>query len=93
MHLGRDAADPLVAARRRSLARRAQRRHALIHELAHIRRHDYLSALIARICRAIHWYNPLVWFAAAQVTQLQEQACDDAVLRDGGGRRNTRSFW
>jgi beta-lactamase regulating signal transducer with metallopeptidase domain len=61
-----------------------ERHHALVHELAHVRRHDYLSALVARLCCAVHWYNPLVWFAAAQVRRLQEQAADDAVLRAGG---------
>jgi len=62
----------------------AQRRHALLHELAHLERRDSLTDLIARLACALHWYNPFVWFAAAQVRKLQEQACDDAVLRAGG---------
>ena len=62
----------------------AQRRHALLHELAHVRRLDYASDLVARIACAVHWYNPAVWFAAAQMRRLQERACDDAVLRGGG---------
>ena len=62
----------------------SQRRDALLHELAHVRRFDYLSALVARLACALHWYNPLVWWAAAQQRRLQEQACDDAVLRGGG---------
>jgi hypothetical protein len=32
----------------------------------------------------VHWYNPLVWFASLQARKLQEQACDDVVLIDGG---------
>jgi beta-lactamase regulating signal transducer with metallopeptidase domain len=32
----------------------------------------------------VHWYNPVIWFAAAQARKLQEQACDDAVLLAGG---------
>ena len=59
------------------------RRSALLHELAHVRRLDALSALISRFACALHWYNPLVWMAAAQVRNLQERACDDAVLRAG----------
>jgi len=59
------------------------RRYALLHERAHIRRRDYLSTRIARVACALHWYNPLVWYAAAQIRNLQEQACDDAVLRSG----------
>jgi len=62
----------------------SQRRHALLHELAHIRRFDYLSSLVSRLVCAVHWYNPLVWFAATQVQKLQERACDDAVLSGGG---------
>lgn len=61
----------------------AERRYALIHELAHIERRDYVSAQLVRLACAVHWYNPLVWHAARQVHKLQEQACDDAVLRAG----------
>lgn len=59
------------------------RRSALLHELAHVHRRDALSMLISRLAFAIHWYNPLVWFAAARVRGLQERACDDAVLSAG----------
>jgi beta-lactamase regulating signal transducer with metallopeptidase domain len=62
----------------------AQRRFTLLHEFAHIRRLDYLTTQIARMACAVHWYNPLVWFAANQARKLQEQACDDAVLNAGG---------
>ncbi len=60
-----------------------ERRYALLHELAHVRRFDYVTGLIARLACALHWYNPLVWVAARQLHLLQEQACDDAVLRGG----------
>lgn len=60
-----------------------QRRFTLLHELAHVRRLDYLTTQIASLACAVHWYNPLVWLAAAQVGKLQEQACDDVVLNDG----------
>jgi beta-lactamase regulating signal transducer with metallopeptidase domain len=59
------------------------RRQALLHELTHVQRLDALGALISRIACALHWYNPLVWFAATRARHLQEQACDDAVLRAG----------
>jgi beta-lactamase regulating signal transducer with metallopeptidase domain len=60
-----------------------QRRYALLHEFAHIRRFDYFTTQISAMACAMHWYNPLVWFAAVQVRKLQEQACDDAVLNAG----------
>ncbi len=62
----------------------AERRHALLHELAHLHRLDYVSDLMARIACAVHWYNPAVWFAAGEMRRLQERACDDAVLHAGG---------
>ena len=62
-----------------------QRRFTLLHELAHVRRlDDYLTTQIASMACALHWYNPLVWFAADQARKLQELACDDAVLNAGG---------
>jgi bla regulator protein blaR1 len=61
----------------------AQRRFALLHELAHIRRHDWLTSTLGELACAIHWYNPLVWVAARESRRLQEQACDDAVLQSG----------
>lgn len=60
-----------------------QRRFALLHELAHVRRLDYLTMQIASLACAMHWYNPLVWLAAVQARKLQEQACDDVVLNAG----------
>jgi beta-lactamase regulating signal transducer with metallopeptidase domain len=54
-----------------------------MHELAHIQRRDALSTLVSRLACVLHWYNPLVWLAAARVRSLQERACDDAVLRAG----------
>jgi beta-lactamase regulating signal transducer with metallopeptidase domain len=56
---------------------------ALVHELAHVQRRDALSTLISRLACILHWYNPLVWLAARHVRNLQERACDDAVLRAG----------
>ncbi|HEU0224230.1 MAG TPA: M56 family metallopeptidase, partial [Steroidobacteraceae bacterium] len=44
----------------------------------------YLTTQMAHLACAVHWFNPLVWFAAARARVLQEQACDDAVLNAGG---------
>lgn len=59
------------------------RHSALLHELAHVQRRDTISALISRLACVLHWYNPLAWLAAACARNLQERACDDAVLRAG----------
>lgn len=52
------------------------------HELAHVRRHDATTLLLAAIARAILFFQPLAWVAAARVAQLAEHACDAHVLKN-----------
>ena len=58
-------------------------RIVLGHELAHIRRSDWLVQMAAELLRAVYWFNPLVWIARRRLRLESEQACDDAVLEDG----------
>jgi TonB family protein len=55
----------------------------LAHELAHVRRHDWLVHAVADAAWALLWWNPLAWLAARQLRDDAELACDDAVLRAG----------
>ncbi|MGQ0633099.1 MAG: SUMF1/EgtB/PvdO family nonheme iron enzyme [Planctomycetaceae bacterium] len=55
----------------------------ITHELAHLRRRDLLTLLVAHVARAAQWFNPLAWYAVGRVRVEQEQACDDFVLREG----------
>jgi beta-lactamase regulating signal transducer with metallopeptidase domain len=58
-------------------------RIVLGHELAHIRRGDWLVQMAAMILRSAYWFNPLVWIACRRLRLESEQACDDAVLEMG----------
>lgn len=61
----------------------ARLRSVLLHELAHIKRWDYLTRVVSRVARALFWLNPLVWRAAERSAATQERACDDVVLQSG----------
>lgn len=64
----------------------ADLRHALVHELEHVRRGDWAIQLMARIVCAIYWFHPLVWVAWRRLRLESERACDDAVV---GGAEHT----
>lgn len=58
----------------------------LAHELAHIRRHDYLVNLIQSCLEALLFYHPAVWWLSAQVRAEREHCCDDAAVAHCGDR-------
>ena len=61
-------------------------RRALIHEIAHIQRRDWLTHCVARIICAVYWFHPLVWIAWRRLILEAERACDDAVIGRDDGR-------
>ena len=60
-----------------------RRRIVLLHELAHIRRGDAATHLLARTAFALNWPNPLAWIAWRAFLRERERAADDLVLTAG----------
>lgn len=58
-----------------------QRRFVLLHELVHLKSHDVLIGTIAWVLNAIHWFNPVLWYAATRFRADREVACDARVLQ------------
>lgn len=55
-----------------------------LHEFMHLRRRDPLTLSYASILRALMFFNPALWFASQQISELAEQACDRAVVNQTG---------
>lgn len=55
--------------------------HSVVHELTHFRHGDHVWSLLRCLCLVLHWYNPLVWLAAALSRRDAELACDEATIR------------
>ncbi|RYD55403.1 MAG: hypothetical protein EOP56_15950 [Sphingobacteriales bacterium] len=53
----------------------------LLHELAHIKRHDYLINMIQTIIETILFFNPFVWLTSKIIRNEREHCCDDMVLK------------
>ncbi len=52
----------------------------LAHELAHVRRHDYLINLIQSAIETLLFYHPAIWWISKQIRREREFACDDLAI-------------
>ena len=52
----------------------------VLHELAHIKRNDYLWNIILKVMETILFFNPFVWMLSQSVKEEREFACDDLVI-------------
>lgn len=57
----------------------AELRSLVLHECAHVARHDNLAAFVQAVATSLLWFHPLVWLASRAVTNAREEACDEAV--------------
>lgn len=52
----------------------------LAHELAHIRRHDYLVNLLQAVVETLFFYHPAVWWLSNRIRIERELCCDDMAV-------------
>ncbi|HEV2064135.1 MAG TPA: M56 family metallopeptidase, partial [Thermoanaerobaculia bacterium] len=60
-----------------------RRRIVLLHEIAHVRRGDWVTHVLAEAAVSIYWFHPAAWHLAASARRDAEQAADDLVLESG----------
>jgi len=53
----------------------------LAHELAHVRRYDYLVNLMQCVIETLLFYHPAVWWVSRRIREEREHCCDDLVVR------------
>jgi len=53
----------------------------LVHELSHIRRHDYLVSVLQSIVEALLFYHPAVWWVSRHIRREREHCCDDLAVQ------------
>ena len=56
----------------------------LLHELAHIRRHDYLVNILQSAAEALLFYHPAVWWVSGHIRAERELCCDDVAVSVSG---------
>lgn len=58
----------------------------LLHELAHIRRHDVLVGRLQAILEALLFFHPGTWWISQQIRRTREACCDTLAIEAGTER-------
>ncbi len=58
----------------------------LAHELAHIKRNDYLVNILQSFAEVLFFFNPFVWILASRIRAERENCCDDIAIEICGNR-------
>ena len=66
------------------LFRSQQLEAVLAHELAHVRRYDYLVNVLQMVVETLLFYHPVVWWTSGQIRRERELCCDDLAVRACG---------
>ncbi len=56
----------------------------LAHEIAHIRRHDYLVNVLQMVAETVCFYHPAMWWISRRIRFERELCCDDAAVHASG---------
>lgn len=59
-----------------------QFKNILLHELAHLRRHDVVLKWLAAFTVRLHWFNPIAYLTRREIDRSCELACDEAVIKE-----------
>ena len=59
---------------------REEQSTVLVHELAHVRRHDHWVRMVELVCTVLYWWHPVVWWARSQLRRAEEECCDAWVI-------------
>ncbi|QNI35230.1 M56 family metallopeptidase [Edaphobacter albus] len=62
----------------------AQLEAVLAHELAHVRRWDYLLNLVQTVVECLFFFHPAVWWMSRRARELRETCCDEIAARSCG---------
>jgi len=58
----------------------------LAHELAHVRRYDYLVNMLQTVVETLGFYHPAVWWVSHRIRIERENCCDDLAISISGDR-------
>jgi len=53
----------------------------LAHELAHIKRHDFLLNLVQSVMESVFYFHPGIWYISNCITKERENCCDDMAIQ------------
>jgi beta-lactamase regulating signal transducer with metallopeptidase domain len=52
----------------------------LLHELAHIKRNDFLINIVINVLQVVYFYHPAFWWLNAQLDDEREYDCDESTV-------------